>query len=557
MSKGYLGNVNLLNDTDTISLTEEQLTEFVKCSQDPIYFVKKYLKIVNVDKGLVPFELWSFQERMIKSFHDNRFTICKIGRQSGKSVTVIAYLLHFALFNESKTVAILANKGSTARELLGRLKTAYEHLPNWLKQGILVWNKGDIQFANGSRVIAAATSSSAIRGQSVNLLYLDEYGFVPNGQAEEFFRSVYPTISSGTTTKIIVTSTPNGLNHYWKMWKDATEKRSLYFPIEVHWTEIPGRDEKWKEETIRNTDPVQFEQEFGCEFLGSSHTLISSAKLRTMVYVNPKYSQDGFDIIEESVPGRTYAITVDVARGQGLDYSAFSVFDVTEIPYRQVAKYRNNEISALLYPTIIYNAARKYNDAYVLVEISDIGQQITDILHYELEYENLVKIQVKGKQGLQVSSGHVKKIAFGLKQSVATKRIGCANLKTLIETNKLIVQDSDTIMELTTFTAQKDSFKAEEGNHDDLAMTLVIFGWFTAQRHFKDSLKEDIRKVLQQEQLNMVDEDIAPFGIIDNGIDNTIDDSDRLFDNWMNERMKKYPLDSYEYDYKGDFFKKG
>jgi hypothetical protein len=294
-----------------------------------------------------------------------------------------------------------------------------------------------------------------------------------------------------------------------------------------------------------------------CEFLGSSHTLISSAKLRTMAYVNPKYSQNGFDIIEESVPGRTYALMVDVARGQGLDYSAFSVIDVTEIPYRQVAKYRNNEISALLYPTIVYNAARKYNDAYVLVEISDIGQQISDILHYELEYENLVKVQVKGRQGLQVSAGHVKKIAFGLKQSVATKRIGCANLKTLIESDKLIVQDADTIMELTTFTSQKDSFKAEDGNHDDLAMTLVLFGWFTAQRHFKDALKEDIRKVLQQEQLNITDEDMAPFGIIDNGVDNTIDNDDRLFDNWMNERMKKYPLDSYEYDYKGDFFKKG
>lgn len=557
MSKGYLGNVNLLNDTDTVSLTKEQLIEFVKCSQEPIYFVKKYMKIVNVDMGLVPFELWPFQEKMIKSFHDNRFTICKIGRQSGKSVTVIAYLLHFALFNENKTVAILANKGFTARELLGRLKTAYEHLPNWLKQGIIVWNKGDIQFANGSRVIAAATSSSAIRGQSVNLLYLDEYGFVPNGQAEDFFRSVYPTISSGITTKIIVTSTPNGLNHYWKMWKDATEERSLYVPIEVHWTEIPGRDEKWKEETIRNTDSVQFEQEFGCEFLGSSHTLISAAKLRTMAYVNPKYSQNGFDIIEESVPGKIYAIMVDVARGQGLDYSAFSVIDVTEIPYRQVAKYRDNEISALLYPTIIYNAAKKYNDAYVLVEISDIGQQISDILHYELEYENLVKIQLKGRQGLQVSAGHVKRIAFGLKQSVTTKRIGCANLKTLIESDKLIVQDSDTIMELTTFTSQKDSFKAEEGNHDDLAMTLVLFGWFTAQRHFKDALKEDIRKVLQQEQLNIIDEEMAPFGIIDNGVDSPVDDNDRLFDNWMNDRMKKYPLDSYEYDYKGDFFKKG
>ena len=551
MSRGYLGNTNLLNDTDIVSLTEDQMTEYLKCAEEPIYFIKNYMKIVHVDRGLVPFELWPFQEKMVNTFHDNRFTVCKIGRQSGKSVTVIAYLLHYAMFNENKNIAILANKGATARELLSRLKVAYEHLPTWLKQGILVWNKGDIQFANGSRIIAAATSSSAIRGTSIALLYLDEYGFVMNTQAEEFFRSVYPTISSGKTTRIIVTSTPNGLNHFWKMWKEATEGRSLYVPIEVHWSEVPGRDEKWKEETIRNTDEVQFAQEFGTEFLGSSHTLISGAKLRTMAYVKPIYSENGFDMFNAPEPGRTYTLTADVARGQGLDYSAFSIVDVTEMPYKQVAKYRNNEISAMLFPSVIYNAARKYNDAFVLVEISDIGQQVTDILHYELEYENIVKIQTKGKQGQQLSGGHQKKIlAFGLKQSTATKRIGCANLKTLIESDKLIVQDSDTIMELTTFTAQKESFMAEEGNHDDLAMSLVLFAWFLAQRMFKESLKEDVRMILQKEQMEMIDEEITPVGIFDNGLTEPIpDDADVRFDKYMREDVAhKDPFHHQEND---------
>jgi hypothetical protein len=558
MNVGYQGNPNLPKLDYKHTFSQYELEEFKKCANDPIYFAKKYIKIVNVDKGLVPFNMWDFQEKMISNFHENRFSINLCPRQVGKTTCAVSFLLYYIIFNENVNVAILANKASTSREIMSRLQLAFEYLPNFIKMGVLEWNKGSIVLSNGSKVQADSTSGSSIRGRSFNIIFLDEFAFVPPNIAESFFSSTYPTISSGQTTKVIIVSTPNGIgNLFYKLWIDATEKRNLYSPFSVHWSNVPGRDEKWKEETIRNTSIQQFQAEFECEFLGSSNTLISASKLKTMAWINPIHSENGFDIIEESVPGRIYAIMVDVARGQGLDYSAFSVIDVTEIPYKQVAKYRNNEISALLYPTIIYNAARKYNDAYVLVEISDIGQQISDILHYELEYENLVKIQVKGRQGLQVSAGHVKKIAFGLKQSVATKRIGCANLKTLIESDKLIIQDSDTIMELTTFTAQKDSFKAEEGNHDDLAMTLVIFGWFTAQRHFKDALKDDIRKVLQQEQLNMVDEDIVPFGAIDNGVDLPIDDTDRLFDNWMNERQKKYPMDSYEYDYKGEFFKKG
>lgn len=555
---GYNGNPKLKRPGTKIQFTNEQISELLKCADDPVYFAKNYIKIVNVDRGLIGFEMWPFQEKMVSTFNDNRFVICKMARQSGKSTTIIAYLIHQLIFRigeddaDRTNIAILANKGATARELMGRLQLAYENLPGWMQQGVVVWNKGNIELENGSKAIAASTSSSAVRGSSFSILFLDEFAFVPNNQAEQFFNSVYPTISSGKSSKVLIVSTPNGLNLFYRMWKDAVEERSTYVPIEVHWSEVPGRDEKWKEETIRNTSEEQFRQEFSAEFIGSSNTLISPAKLRAMPFSNAIEKNGNLDIYEKSKEGSTYAIMVDVARGQGLDYSAFSVIDVTQIPYRQVAKYRDNNVSPLLYPTHIYNAGRMYNDAFIMVEISDIGQQIADILHHELEYENLVKIQAKLKQGQQVSTGFTKKIAFGLKTSTATKRIGCANLKTLIESDKLIVVDPDTIMELTSFVAHKESFAAEEGMHDDLAMTLVLFGWFAAQRNFRESMGSDIRKVLQQEQLNMVDEDVLPFGAMDNGIF-IEDDKNRLFDQWLSDRQKTYPLDSFAYDWKERF----
>ena len=556
---GYNGNPRLKRPGTPMQFTAEQVSELLKCADDPVYFAKKYIKIVNLDKGLMNFEMWPFQEDMLQKFHENRFVICKMPRQVGKSTTIIAYLIHQLIFRmgedeaDRTNIAILANKGATARELMGRLQLAYENLPGWMQQGVVTWNKGNIELENGSKAMAASTSSSAVRGNSFNIIFLDEFAFVPNNQADQFFNSVYPTISSGKTTKVLMVSTPNGLNKFYRMWKDAVDKRSTYVPVEVHWSMVPGRDEKWKEETIRNTSEEQFRQEFETEFIGSSNTLISAAKLRSLAFSNPIEQENGLDIYEHPKEGHAYAIMVDVSRGQGLDYSAFSVIDVTSIPYRQVAKYRDNNVAPLLYPTIIFGVGKKYNDAFVLVEISDIGQQVADILHYELEYDNLVKIQSKPKMGQQISAGHIKKIAFGLKTSVATKRIGCSNLKTMIESDKLIVQDPDTIMELTTFVAHRESFAAEEGNHDDLAMTLVFFGWFVAQRNFKEAMDNDIRKVLQEEQLNIMDEDMIPFGMMDDGVENYDDERERMFEKWKQSRERLYPLDSHNYDWKERF----
>jgi hypothetical protein len=548
---GYNNNPNLPRADYKHSFTQNELTEFYKCAVDPVYFAINYMKIVNVDRGLIPFEMWDFQQEMLQTFHDNRFSICKLPRQVGKTTTSVAYLLHYILFNENVNVAILANKSATAREIMSRLQLAYEYLPFFLKQGVVEWNKGSILLANGSRALADSTSGSSVRGKTFNVIFLDEFAFVPNNIAESFFMSTYPTISSGNSTKVIIVSTPNGLNLFYKMWIEAQEKKSLYIPIEIHWSMVPGRDEKWKETTIRNTSPDQFRQEFECEFIGSTNTLIHPVKLRSLVWHESirKDMEECFHIQKEPVPGHTYTMTVDVAEGQGLDYSTFSVIDVTEIPYRQVAKYRNNKIAPLLLPTVILQAGRYYNDAFVLIEINSIGLQVSDILHFELAYENLIKIEMKGKQGQQHTPGFKKKIAYGLKTTKQTKIIGCANLKTLIESDKLIINDYDTIQELMTFSADKQTFKAEEGNHDDLAMTLVHFGWLTGQRYFKENINNDIRASLQQEQLNIMDQDIVPFGIMDNGLDDPFDNPEEdAREKWIVSKGNRFVFDNTEFD---------
>ncbi len=549
MSKGYNNNPNLPREDFLHAFTQAEIDEFIKCANDPVYFACTYMRIINVDRGLMPFEMWDFQKEMLTTFHENRFSICKLPRQVGKTTTSVAFLLHYILFNKNVNVAILANKSSTAREIMGRLQLAFEYLPKFLQQGVKEWNKGSIELANGSRAVADSTSGSSVRGRSFNVIFLDEFAFVPNNIAEAFFMSTYPTISSGKTTKVIIVSTPNGLNLFYRMWSEALEQRSLYKPIEIHWSMVPGRDEEWKEQTIRNTSPDQFRQEFECEFVGSTNTLIHPVKLRSLVWHNPLRQDGKMDIYKDPEPGRTYCMTVDVAEGQGLDYSTFSIIDVTEIPYRLVAKYRDNTISPMLFPTVIVRAAQTYNDAFVLVEINSIGLQVSDIIHFELAYENLIKIETKGKQGQQQTPGFKKKIAYGLKTSKQTKMIGCTNLKTLIESDKLIINDAQMITELTTFSADKQSFKAEEGNNDDLVMTLVHFGWLAAQKYFRENINNDIRKVLQQEQFNLMDQDIVPVGIIDNGIDDPLDDNlDK--DLWVEERRKLYPFDDFNWSSK-------
>ena len=517
MSDGYLGNQNLKQIGVELKYTEEQVKEILKCSEDPVYFIKNYVKIVNVDHGLVPFNMWKFQEDMVSTFHENRFSICKMPRQVGKTTTTAGYMLWCVLFQENYNIAILANKGSLAREILGRIQYSYEYLPIWLQQGIKVWNKGNIELENGSKINAYATSASGVRGGSYNLIFLDEFAFVPKNMADEFFTSTYPVISSGKTTKVIIVSTPNGLNHFYKMWVDASEGRSTYKPLEVHWSMVPGRDQAWKDETIRNTSEEQFRQEFETEFIGSSATLISGVKLRSLAFFDPLRQEECFDVYEEPQPGRLYICTVDCAEGVAQDYSTINVLDVTETPYKQIAKYRNNKLPLMFFPTVIYSVAKRYNEAYVLIETNNVGQQVVDILHYDLEYEHIYKLEHHHIKGQSISGGFKRSTSFGIKTTKSVKKIGCANLKTLVESDKLLIKDFDTIAEMNTFVRVRDSYEAEEGNNDDLVMGLVLFAWLTAQSYFKDSTNIDIRKVLLEEQNFMGEEELTPVGIIDDG----------------------------------------
>ena len=385
----YLGNPNLKKVNTPVEFTEGQIVEYQKCAKDPLYFMEKYIQIVSLDEGLIPFKLYDFQKKIVKTIHENRFTICKLPRQSGKSTTTISYLLHYALFNPNSNIALLANKSSTARDILSRLQLAYENLPKWLQQGVINWNKGNIELENKSTIVAAATSSSAIRGGSYNIIFLDEFAFVPTNIAEMFFSSVYPTISAGKNTKMIIVSTPYGMNQFYKLWIDAENKRNDYVPIEVHWSEVPGRDEDWKEMTIRNTSPEQFQQEFECEFLGSVNTLISPAKIKTMAYLNPIKTSGSIEMFEAPIKDHTYVCTVDVSRGVDKDYSAFIIFDVTTMPFKVVAIYKNNEVKPFVFPNVIEQVCKGYNHAHILTEVNDIGQQIAEALQFEIEYDNL------------------------------------------------------------------------------------------------------------------------------------------------------------------------
>lgn len=505
--------------------TQEQVEEYIKCSKDPIYFCMNYIKIVNVDEGLVKFKMWDFQKEMISLFKDNRFVITKCPRQVGKTTTTVGYLLWATIFTDSQNVAVLANKGSLARDILAKYQLAYENLPHWLQQGVVTWNKGNVELENGSKIIAASTSSSAIRGGSFNIVFLDEFAFVPNNIANEFFNSVYPVISSGKKTKIIIVSTPNGMNLFYKLWMDSLEKRNNYVHYEIHWSMVPGRDEAWKEETIRNTSLRQFQQEFETEFLGSSNTLISGHKLQQLTYKDPIADHDKMKIYEHPIKGNgediksdhLYCISVDVSEGKNLDSSAFSVIDISTTPYRQVATYNSSSISPILFPTVIVNAARLYNDAYILVEINN-NPQVADFIHADLEYENLLKVFTGNKKPQQLSAGFARGIQMGLKMSPQVKQVGCSNLKTLIEGDKLIIQDFDTYSELTTFEQYKTSFAAAEGANDDMAMTLVIFAWATTQAYFREIVNHDLRKQIQLENMNQIDEDILPAPIIDDGM---------------------------------------
>ena len=543
----YLGNPNLKKANTPIEFTPDQVQEFIKCKGDPVYFAKNYIKIVSLDEGLVPFSMYDFQEEMVRCFHKNRFNIAKLPRQTGKSTTVVSYLLHYIIFNDNVNIGILANKASTSRELLSRLQLAYENLPRWMQHGILAWNKGNVELENGSKILAASTSSSAVRGMSFNIIFLDEFAFVPTHIAEQFFSSVYPTISSGKSTKVIIISTPNGMNMFYKLWHDAERGKNEYTTTEVHWSQVPGRDAAWKEQTIANTSQRQFTQEFECEFLGSVDTLIAASKLRMMVYEDPVERKNGLDVYELPIPEHEYVMTVDVSRGVSNDYSAFVVVDITTIPYKVVAKYKNNTIKPLLFPNIIHPVAMSYNHAFVLCEVNDIGGQVADIMQFDLEYDNLLMCAMRGRAGQIVGQGFSHKSQLGIKMTSTVKKTGCSNLKALIEDDKLLISDYEIIAEMTTFIQKKQSFEAEEGCNDDLAMCLVIFAWLSVQEYFRELTSDDVRKRIFEDQRESIEEDMAPFGFILNGSE---EDSfvDEQGDTW--NRASEYGDMSYMWEYK-------
>jgi hypothetical protein len=525
LDKGYMGNEKLKRKSTPIEFTQDMVQEYLKCAEDPIYFAEKYIQIVHVDHGLIPIKMYDYQKDITKCITNHRRVVVNTSRQAGKTTTAVAVILHYVLFKDHKTVALLANKGDAAREILDRIKIAYEALPKWLQQGVVEWNKGSVEFENGCKIIAAATSSSTIRGKSVSFLYIDETAFVENW--DEFFSSVLPTISSGTTTKMLFTSTPNGLNHFYKTCEGAKEVelpefgeqpsrigKNGYIYIEVPWQKVPGRDEAWKQDTLSSMDfdTQKFAQEFECEFLGSSGTLIDGSKLKQLVIKAPIAEGDGFSIYEKKIEGHTYVCVVDVSRGKGLDYSAFQIIDVTQMPYKQVMSFRDNMVTPGDYAEYIYRTIKEYNDAYTLIEVNDIGEQVAEILHFDLEVETLMFTESSGRSGKRISGGFGKNVDKGIRTTKTVKAIGCNMFKMLVEQDQFIVNDFQTINEMSTFSRKGVSYEAEPGCHDDLVMCLVLFGWLTDQNFFKEITDINTVQMLKQRNEDQIEEQMLPLG---------------------------------------------
>lgn len=517
---GYNGNPNLKKAGISRGFTKEEVAEYIKCRDDIVYFAKNYVKIITLDYGLQLFHPYDYQEKMLEAFEDHRFVINLLPRQTGKTTVVAAYILHYAIFTSEKSVGILANKEATAIEILDRIKRMFENLPHFLQPGVKEYNKKNVMLGNDSNIMAFATGSDTVRGRSFNFVYLDEFAFVEG--AEEFFASTYPVISSGKTTKVIITSTPNGLNLFYKLWMDAKMERNTFHHIEVKWQEHPDRDEAWKDETIRNIGKKRFNQEFMCKFIGSTNTLIDGDVLSAMIWQETIQEDDVNNIYNKVEKDHTYVITVDVSEGAGGDYSVINITDITDIPYKQVHVWRSNTVTPLILPEIINKFAWEYNEAFVMIETNSIGSQVADLLHYDYEYENLIITKVKAQDNV-MSGGFSGKPDFGLRMTKKSKRIGCSNIKALIENDIYQIQDFQTIEEFQTFSRKGQSYEAEDTKHDDIVMTLVGFGWLATQEYFVDLVDKDAKKLVLARRMQNIEEDLIPAGFCESAIDEIIE----------------------------------
>lgn len=495
----YLKRANI-----PIQWTQEMLNEWVRCRDDIIYFAENYCSIEHVDYGIIKVQLRDYQRDMLKIMSDSRMSQHNLSRQLGKTTAVAIYLAHFVCFNEAKNVGILAHKGSMAAEVLDRTQQALELLPDFLQPGVITWNKNSIELENGCCISAFASSPDSVRGQSFALLYLDEAGFIEN--FDETWKAILPVISSGRRSKIILTSTPNGMNHWYDLWEGSLKGVSGFTPYTATWTSVKGRmyneqnifddGKEWSANQIGASSLEAFNQEHNCNFMGTSGTLISGFKLSKMTFTEIEDSCN-FYRYYDPIPGHKYIISVDPAEGRGQDYSSFHVIDVTKYPYEQVGVYHSNEVSPLLLPTVIMKFAMEYNDAWVYIELNSTGGTVAKTLYIDLEYENVICESSKD---------------LGLKQSKVTKAIGCSTLKDLIEKDKLILHDRKTVMEFRTFVEKGVSWAALDGFHDDLVMALAVFAYLTSQSKFNDFIEVDrnVGNDIFKREMDDIYNDFAP-----------------------------------------------
>lgn len=514
---GYNGNPNLKQVGEQIEFTKYQLQEIAKCATSVEYFVENYAKIVSLDEGIVLFKPYPYQKRTIKAIHENRKVAFLCGRQLGKSTIVAGYVAWYALFNDNKNAVILANKMSSAKEIFSRAQMIIEYCPKWLQQGVKTWNKTSFELENGTKVSCGATTASSGRSGSISMLILDEFAFVSPSLAEEFMASVFPTISSSQTSKLVIVSTPNGMNHYYKIWTEAEQGINGFVPIKGHWSEHPKRSQAWADEQRAILGDVKFFQEVEAQFQGSSNTLIKGEKIAALPTKKPiAESPDGFVCYEAPDKKKSYVMTVDVAKGEEQDSSAFVIFDISQLPYKVVATFKNSTINTLTYPEIVHHYAQMYNEAFVLVEINSLGQQVADSLYYDIEYENMY-MSIKTKKGDDIREGFSGKMRPGFETTKKTKMIGCNAIKLIVEQDNIEVNSLDIISEMSTFVRSGSSWKAEEGKHDDLMMCMVTFGFLTQTTAFKNLFDYSLRKEFIKTQLSQIQSEELPIGFFVDG----------------------------------------